>query len=122
MTTIRFISGTVAAATLAAALAVTPASAGDRLSPGAAAAIGVVGGLAVGAAIAGAASQPVYAAPAPVYVAPSPVYVAPSPVYVAPAPVVVQRRVVVREPDCERVVTHRDNGYTVKKTVRTICD
>ena len=115
MTTIRFISGTVAAATLAAALAVTPASAGDRLSPGAAAAIGVVGGLAVGAAIAGAASQPVYAAPAPVYVAPSPVYV-------APAPVVVQRRVVVREPDCERVVTHRDNGYTVKKTVRTICD
>jgi hypothetical protein len=40
---------------------------------------------------------------------------------VAPAPVVVQRRVVVQEPDCDRKVVRRDNGDTVRRTVRTTC-
>jgi hypothetical protein len=68
----RFASGTAAALALVTTLAaVEPAAARDRLSPGAAAAIGVLGGLAVGGAIA-ASQSPVYAAPAPVYVAPPP--------------------------------------------------
>jgi hypothetical protein len=72
----RFASGTTAALALVAGLAAAhPAEARDRLSPGAAAAIGVLGGLAVGGAIA-ASQAPVYAAP--VYVAPPP----PPPVYV----------------------------------------
>jgi len=74
---------------------------GDRLSPGAAAAIGVLGGLAVGSAI--AASQ-------------SPVYVAPAPVYRAP------RRVVIEE---ECFVERRREwvpgwGWQVHK--RTVCE
>lgn len=44
---------------------------GGGIGPAGAAALGVVGGVALGAAIASAA-QPVYAAPAPVYVAPPP--------------------------------------------------
>jgi hypothetical protein len=85
----RLASGTAAALALVTTLAaVEPAAARDRLSPGAAAAIGVLGGLAVGGAIA-ASQSPVYAAPAPVYVAPPPpppVYVEPAPVYYAPPP------------------------------------
>jgi PXPV repeat (3 copies) len=77
--------GAVAALALAACLAATPATARDRLSPGAAAALGVLGGLAVGGAIA-ASQAPVYAAPAPVYVEPRPVYVSPP-----PPPVIVER-------------------------------
>jgi len=95
---LRFLAGALAALTLTASIAATtPASARDRLSPGAAAAIGVLGGLAIGGAIA-ASQTPVYAAPAPVYTAPAPepVYVepAPAPVYVAPPPptVIVEQR------------------------------
>ena len=71
----------VAALALAAATAFSAPASADWYyrrgwSPGAAAAVGVLGGVAVGAAIA-ANARP---APAPVYVAPPP------PVYVAPAP------------------------------------
>lgn len=84
----RFLSGALAALALAASIAATtPASARDRLSPGTAAALGVLGGLAVGGAIA-ASQAPAYAAPAPVYVEPEPVYVAPP------------RRVVIEERRC----------------------
>jgi hypothetical protein len=88
MKTFRFLAGALAALTVTASLAAAnPAAARDRLSPGAAAAIGVLGGLAVGGAIA-ASAPPVYAAPAPVYVEP-----APRPVYYAPRrPVVVEQR------------------------------
>lgn len=73
----RPLSGALVAFTVAGALAsASPAAARDRLSPGAAAAIGVLGGLAIGGAIA-ASQAPVYAAPAPAFVAPAPVYVAP---------------------------------------------
>jgi hypothetical protein len=85
----RFVSGTAAALALVAGLAAAqPAAARDRLSPGAAAAIGVLGGLAVGGAI--AASQ----APVPVYVAPPPrrVYVESEPVYYRPPPPVYVER------------------------------
>jgi hypothetical protein len=85
MSNIRVLSGGLSALALAAVLAATPAAARDRLSPGAAAALGALGGLAVGGAIA-ASQAPAYAAPAPVYVAPAPVY-APPP----PPPVVVER-------------------------------
>ena len=78
------LTGALVAMTLASAgLDSRPALAGDRLSPGAAAALGVLGGLAVGGAIAGSRA-PVYAAPAPVYVEPAPVYVR--------RPVVVEQR------------------------------
>jgi hypothetical protein len=73
----RYLLCAAMALTVAAGLAATtPASARDRLSPGAAAAIGVLGGLAVGGAIA-ASQAPAYAAPAPVYVEPEPEYVPP---------------------------------------------
>ena len=86
-----------------------PAEARDRLSPGAAAAIGVLGGLAVGGAIA-ASQQPAYAAPAPVYVAP-----APRPVYVAP------RRVIVEE-DCWTERTREwVPGWGWQHHRRTVC-
>src|SRR5918993_4377988 len=85
MKTFRFTPGTAAALALVAGLAAAqPAASRDRLSPGAAAALGVLGGLAVGGAIA-ATQPPVYAAPAPVYVEREPVYVAP------PPPVLVER-------------------------------
>lgn len=90
MKSFRFLSGALAALALAASIvATTPASARDRLSPGAAAALGVLGGLAVGGAIA-ASQAPAYAYPAPVYVEP-----APEPIYVAPP-----RRVVIERPRC----------------------
>ena len=70
MKTFRILTGAVTVLTLTMSLAVSnPAAARDRLSPGAAAALGVVGGLAIGGAIA-ASQRPAYAAPAPVYVAP----------------------------------------------------
>jgi hypothetical protein len=82
----RYLSGALAVLALAASIAATtPASARDRLSPGSAAALGILGGLAVGGAIA-ASQSPVYAAPAPVYVEPDPVYAVP------PPPVVVEQR------------------------------
>ncbi len=67
------------AATLAAGLlsSAAPARARD-LSPGAAAAVGVLGGLAIGGAIAGATAQPYYPG-RPVYSPPPPV-----PVYTPP--------------------------------------
>ena len=71
----RLVSGSAAALALVAGLAVAePAAARDRLSPGAAVAIGALGGLAVGAAVGSAIAQPqppvVYRAapPPPVYV------------------------------------------------------
>jgi hypothetical protein len=69
----RLVSGTAAALALVCGLAVTePAAARDRLSPGAAVALGALGGLAVGAAVGAAVAQPqppvVYRAPPPVYV------------------------------------------------------
>ena len=64
----------VAALAIAAPLAAGTADARDRLSPGAAVALGALGGLAVGGAIA-AAQGPVYAAPAPVYEEPEPRWV-----------------------------------------------
>lgn len=105
----HFVSGTAAALALVAGLAAAePAAARDRMSPGAAAAVGALGGLAVGTVLgATIAQQPAYAAPAPVYVAPPPppppvVHRAPRrPAYVesetvyyerpAPRPVVVER-------------------------------
>jgi hypothetical protein len=67
----------VAAAIAVAGTVSQPAHAGDR---GGAIAAGVLGGLAVGAMVGAAASQPRYYAPPPAYVAdPEPVYVAPPP-------------------------------------------
>ncbi|WP_210485550.1 hypothetical protein [Microvirga antarctica] len=86
MKVLHVLSGTAAAIALVGGLAVVePAVARDGFNPGAAAALGVLGGLAVGGAI--AASQgpyyaPVYAPPPP----PPPVYVEPEPVYFAPPP------------------------------------
>lgn len=82
MKTFRMISGaTLALALVMGAASVEPAAARDRLSPGAAAALGVLGGLAVGGAIA-ASQSPAYAAP--VYAPPPPP--PPAPVYYEPAP------------------------------------
>lgn len=73
MRTTRLLSGALAAILLTSAAA--PASADwrygpyhrrDRINPGAAAALGVLGGLAIGGAIASSA-RPAYAVPAPVY-------------------------------------------------------
>ena len=85
----RFVSGTAAALTLVTGLAAAqPAAARDRLSPGAAVALGALGGLAVGAAVGAAAAQPPAYAPAPVYRAPPPppAYVESETVYYRPAP------------------------------------
>ncbi len=74
MKVLNFFSGTAAVLALVTGLAAAqPAAARDRMSPGAAAAVGVLGGLAVGTILgASVAQQPAYAAPAPVYVAPPP--------------------------------------------------
>ena len=55
----RLVSGTAAALALVTGLAAAqPAAARDRLSPGAAVALGALGGLAVGAAVGAAVAQP----------------------------------------------------------------
>lgn len=87
----RLISASaLALALVTSAASIEPAAARDRLSPGAAAALGVLGGLAVGGAIA-ASQSPAYAAP--VYAPPpAPVYVEEAaPAYYPPAPVYVER-------------------------------
>jgi hypothetical protein len=119
MKAFRLVTGTVVAAALASALMAAPAEAQTRrkgISPGAAAAIGILG-VAAGAAIAGAASQPVYAAPRPVYVPP------PAPVYVEPEPVYVPRPRVVAEEHCF-VERSREwvSGYGWQIVKRTICE
>jgi hypothetical protein len=114
MKTFRILTGAVTVLTLTMSLAVSnPAAAGDRLSPGAAAALGVVGGLAIGGAIA-SAQRPVYAAPAPVYVEP-----APEPVYVAP-----RRHVVVEEEEQQCWVERSREwvpGWGWQSQRRTVC-
>jgi len=117
-------SGTAAALMLMAGLAsVQPAAARDRMSPGAAAAVGVLGGLAVGTIVgATVAQQPAYAAPAPVYVAPPP---PPPRVYVQePAPVVYHHR--PRRVYVERCTTERFRewvpGWGWEYRTRQVCD
>lgn len=123
MKVFRFASGTLAMVVLASGLAAAqPAAARDRLSPGAAAAIGVLGGLAIGGAIA-ASQSPVYAAPAPVYVAPPP----PPPVYVETEPVYYRRPAPPPPPVfVERCVTERYTewvpGWGWEQRKRRICD
>lgn len=92
MKILGFASATFAALALVGGLAAAePASARDRMSPGAAAALGVLGGLAVGGAIAAsqgpAYAEPVFAPPPP----PEPVYYAPAPAYYPPPPVYEER-------------------------------
>jgi hypothetical protein len=102
----RYISGTAAALALVTGLAAAePAAARDRLSPGAAAAIGVLGGLAIGGAI--AASQP----PAPVYVAPPPRRLPPPPEYVESETVYYSRPAPPPPVYVERCVTERYNEW-----------
>ncbi len=106
----RFISGTAAALALVTGLAAAePAAARDRdrLSPGAAAAIGVLGGLAIGGAI--AASQP----PAPVYMAPPPRRLPPPPPpeYVESETVYYSRPTPPPPVYVERCVTERYNEW-----------
>jgi hypothetical protein len=100
----KMIRGGLAALTLVAVAAAGagPASAQyyykkrNGISPGAAAAVGVVGGLALGAAIAGSRPAYGYGQPAYGYEQPSYGYAPPPPTYYAP-----QRRVYVRqEQDC----------------------
>ena len=82
---------TLLCAVLAGSLAITVApgaQARDGIGPGGAAALGVLGGLAIGGAIASSQNngyypgRPVYREPRPVYVEPRPVYVEPRRVYV----------------------------------------
>jgi hypothetical protein len=106
----RILSGGAAALVVATSLGIaSPAVARDRLSPGAAAALGVLGGLAVGGAIA-ASRPPVYAAPAPVYVEPEPVYVAPRP-----------RRVIVERQCWEERANEFVPGWGWQERRRTVC-
>lgn len=72
----------LAAAALVASVTLQPAAARDGWSPGAAAAVGVLGGLAAGAAIGSAVSQPPYYPGRPVGYAPPP----PPPGYLPPPP------------------------------------
>jgi hypothetical protein len=85
----RLLAGIMIGTALAGAAA-APASARDGWSPGAAAAVGVLGGLAVGSAIAGASNG--YYPGKPVYVAPRP-----APVYREVAPAYVEHCYVERE-------------------------
>lgn len=71
----------LAAAALAASVTLQPAAARDGWSPGAAAAVGVLGGLAAGTAIGSAASQPPYYPGRPVGYGPPP-----PPAYLPPPP------------------------------------
>ncbi|WP_046863542.1 hypothetical protein [Microvirga massiliensis] len=108
---ISFRAGMAALAVTVSLAAVNPVLARDRLSPGAAAALGVLGGLAVGGAIA-ASQAPVYAAPAPVYVEPEPVYVAPPPP---------RRRVIVERRCYEERADEFIPGWGWQERSRTIC-
>jgi hypothetical protein len=111
----------IAAGSLAAPM---PASAGD-LSPGGAAALGALGGFALGAAV-GASTQPLPPPPPRVYVEPAPrrVYVEPAPrrVYVERAP----RRVYVEDRVEETCVVQRERvwvpGFGWEHRRRTVCD
>src|SRR5918998_610037 len=81
--------------------AAAPASAGDRLSPGGAAALGALGGFALGAAIR-ANAQPLPPPPPPVVVER-----APKRVYAVPAP----RRVYVERPVEETCYVERQRVW-----------
>ena len=102
----------------------TPASAGD-LSPGGAAALGALGGFALGAAV-GANAQPLPPPPPRGYVEPAPrrVYVEPAPkrVYVERAPT----RVYVERPVEETCVVERERvfvpGWGWEHRRRTVCN
>lgn len=107
----------VAGALVVAMVSVHPATARDGWSPGAAAAVGVLGGLAAGAAIGSAAREPGYYPGRPVEYAPPP----PPPGYYPPPP----RRVIYEEsaPECY-VRTRRfvnEWGDTVIRRQR-VCD
>ena len=112
----KVICASLAAATLATSLAATPAAADWRhhrrgMNPGAAAAIGLLGGVAVGAAIASNAR----AAPAPVYVEPEPVVIERAP-----------RRVYVTEAPAEECIVERRRvwvpGFGWEMRRRTVCE
>jgi hypothetical protein len=97
------------------ASAAVPATAGDRLSPGGAVALGALGGLALGAAVA-ANAQPLPPPPPPVYVER-----APRRVYVEPAP----RRVYVERRDEECFVERRRvwvPGWGWEMRRQTVCE
>jgi hypothetical protein len=72
------LTATALAGAIAISAAMVPA---QSYAGGGDVAAGVIGGLAVGAMIGAAASQPRYAPPPPVYYAPAPVYAAPPPCY-----------------------------------------
>jgi hypothetical protein len=101
---------------VAGTLASVPASAGDRLSPGGAVALGALGGLALGAAI-GANAQPLPPPPPPVVVER-----APKRVYVERAP----RRVYVEQEPEETCVVERHRvwvpGWGWELRRRTVCN
>jgi hypothetical protein len=125
MKVFSFFSGTAAALALVTGLAAAqPAAARDRMSPGAAAAVGALGGLAVGTILGSSiAQQPAYAAPAPVYVAPPPPP-PPARVYVEePAPVVIERP---RRVYVERCTTERFRewvpGWGWEYRTRQVCN
>lgn len=103
-------------ACIAGSLACAPAaSARDGMSPGGAAALGALGGFALGAAI-GANAQPLPPPPPPVYVEP-----APRRVHVAPP-----RRVYVEHPAEETCVVERHRvwvpGWGWEMRRRTVCE
>jgi hypothetical protein len=106
---VAFAAGSLASAT-------APASAGDRLSPGGAVALGALGGLALGAAI-GANAQPLPPPPPPVVVER-----APRRVYVEAPP----RRVYVERPADETCVVERQRvwvpGWGWEMRRRTVCE
>ncbi|MBA1157472.1 hypothetical protein [Microvirga mediterraneensis] len=116
----RLVSGTAAALALVTGLAAAqPAAARDRLSPGAAVALGALGGLAVGAVVGSAVAQP---QPPVVYRAPPP---PPPPVYVEEAAPVYYERP-VREVYVERCTTERYRewvpGWGWEHRTRRICN
>ena len=115
MTMRSLLSVTIAVLALGASAVASPASAdwrrhrGGGWNPGAAAAVGLLGGVAVGAAIASSArAAPVYSSPAPVYVEPAP------------------RRVYVTEAPAEECVTERRQvwlpGWGWEMRRRTVCE
>jgi len=116
----RLASGTAAALALVTGLAAAqPAEARDRLSPGAAVALGALGGLAVGAAVGSALAQP---QPPVVYRAPPP---PPPPVYVEERVPVYYERPVRERVYVERCVTERYRewvpGWGWEHRTRRVC-